>query len=283
MRFDRELTLCFFRPLRVFDKNRVPVLMYHSVSDDVEENVSSYYRVVTSPQRFAEQMQWLNELGYAGVSLEETLAAQSDGRNGERRVVAITFDDGFRDFYTAAWPVLQRHKFKATMYLPTAFISAQRKVFLKRECLTWDEVRELRKQGVRFGSHTVNHPKLYGLPWTEIESELAQSKSQIEQELGENISSFAYPFAFPQEDRNFVNRFTGSLRACSYQSCVTTVIGSMRSGDDPFRLKRLPANSCDDKALFAAKLEGAYDWIAGPQAFVRWAKARTGRTKLRTD
>ena len=98
---------------------------------------------------------------------------------------------------------MQRHKFTATMYLPTAFISDQRKSWSGRECLIWSEVRNLRGEGVRFGSHSVNHRTLYEISWTEIEKELKESKVRLEQELGETIPSFAYPFAFPQEDRGF--------------------------------------------------------------------------------
>jgi peptidoglycan/xylan/chitin deacetylase (PgdA/CDA1 family) len=139
--------------------------------------------------------------------------------------------------------------------------------------LTWQEIRELRENDIRFGSHTVNHPKLYELPWNTIESELKLSKERIEQELGEEITTFAYPYAFPQEDQRFVSRFTDMLQQAGYRNCLTTVIGRLRANDDPFRLKRLPANSCDDEALFTAKLEGAYDWLSVVQGFFRSGKA----------
>jgi len=149
--------------------------------------------------------------------------------------------------------------------------------------LTWDEVRELRRAGVRFGSHTVSHPKLYELSWQKIENELAESKQQIQKELGEAISSFAYPYAFPQENRAFTQRLKAILRASGYQSCATTVIGSLPCGADPFFVKRLPVNDCDDQALFDAKLAGAYDWMGLPQAVVRRAKSLTGRAGKRQD
>lgn len=282
MRFDRGLTLGIFRPLSGSAARGLPVLMYHSVSNDPEPGVGSYYRVTTSPQRFAEQMDWLSELGFKGVSLEEALAAHGQAEGGQS-LVAITFDDGFRDFHTTAWPILQKHHFTATMYVPTGFIAPDRRTFNNRECLTWDEVRELRRQGARFGSHTVNHPKLYELSWKEIETETAESKWRLEEELGEPVSSFAYPYAFPQENRDFSSRLADILKTCGYQSCVTTVIGRWHPGDDSYSVKRLPANSCDDQALFKAKLNGAYDWMGTPQALVRRMKALTGRTLRRFD
>ena len=278
MRVDRELTLRIVRPFKGAG-GCLPVLMYHSISDDPEKGVGAYYRVATSPQRFAAQMQWLADAGCRGVSLEEALSAGA----GADKLVAITFDDGFRDFHTAAWPVLKQHRFTATMYLPTAFIGSQRRAFFNRECLTWDEVRELRRDGARFGSHTVNHLKLYELPWQKIENELANSRSQIEQELGEKISGFAYPFAFPQEDRNFTQRLQAILKASGYETCATTMIGSLLPGAGSFWVRRQPVNECDDQALFNAKLTGAYDWMASPQAMVRRVKKWTGKTKRREN
>jgi peptidoglycan/xylan/chitin deacetylase (PgdA/CDA1 family) len=277
-RLDRVISLYLSHPFGGVASGRarqvLPILMYHSVSEDLEERVHPYYRLATSPRRFAEQMQWLFDLGYRGLALEEALPTLLNGSANGRPPVAITFDDGFRNFHVAAWPILQRHGFTATMYLPTGFVSQKRKSFLGKECLTWDEVRELRRHGIRFGSHTVNHPELYKLSWSEIESETTISKERVQQELQEEVTSFAYPYAFPQEDRSFTYRFVEMLRKTGYRHCATTVIGRARRDDDPFYLKRLPANSCDDRALFAAKLEGAYDWLGSVQSLFRIFKRR---------
>jgi peptidoglycan/xylan/chitin deacetylase (PgdA/CDA1 family) len=277
MRIDRCLTLSLFR--RKSDK-RVPILMYHTISDDPEEGITPYYKVATSRRRFAEQMQWLDDAGYVGVSLEDALAHPAGSRSDGRVPVALTFDDGFSDFYTQAQPVLERHAFTATLYLPTAFIASSRKSFRGKDCLTWDEVRDLRAHGIRFGSHSMSHPRLYELSWDAIDQELKFSKESLEHELGEAITGFAYPFAFPQEDQRFIRTLTERLREFGYGSCVTTVIGRMGESDDPFCLKRLPANSCDDRALFMAKLEGAYDWMGTLQGSFRRLKRGT-RAKAR--
>jgi peptidoglycan/xylan/chitin deacetylase (PgdA/CDA1 family) len=283
MRADRCLTLSFFEPLRragfgATDRC-LPVLMYHSISDDSEPGIHPYYRVTTSPSRFAEQMQWLADGGWTGVSLEQALSRPANGQGDDRRAAAITFDDGFRDFYTEAWPVLQEHRFAATMYLPTAFISRRRESWRGKECLTWTEVRELRAGGVQFGSHTATHQKLYKLPWNAIEHEVTISKACLQQELREDIASFAYPYAFPQEDRSFTTKFMELLLDHGYHSCVTTVIGRIRGADHHLCLKRLPVNSCDDKALFLAKLNGAYDWLGSVQLACRQMKRGTARGK----
>jgi peptidoglycan/xylan/chitin deacetylase (PgdA/CDA1 family) len=155
------------------------------------------------------------------------------------------------------------------MYLPTAFIGDEPIAFKGRECLTWGEVRELHQAGIEFGSHTVNHPELVKLAWPEIEAELRHSKSTIEQKLGAPVTSFAYPYAFPSAKQDFVRGFRDLLARAGYESSVTTGIGRAGITDDFLFLPRLPANSADDQSLFAAKLSGAYDWMALPQTITK--------------
>src|SRR5205814_689506 len=146
--------------------------------------------------------------------------------------------------------------------------------FLGRTCLTWSDVRELDAAGIRFGSHSVNHPVLQSLPVPELKSELSISKASIEDALGHGITSFAYPYAFPQEDRSFTQTLANLLGESGYWTCVTTIVGLVRPGDDLLRLNRLPVNSCDDCELFLAKVRGCYDWVGPVQRVARHLKLR---------
>jgi peptidoglycan/xylan/chitin deacetylase (PgdA/CDA1 family) len=273
MRLDRTLSLYLVRPLMktgiISAKRKLPILMYHSISAAAESGVSSYYKTNTSPARFEQQMRWLTEAGFRSVDLGEGLRLAQRGIGKQEKIAVITFDDGFRDFYDSAFLVLKKTGHTATMFLPTAFLGEKRQSFKNKECLTWQEVRELRAAGIRFGSHTASHPVLYESSWQEIQNELAASKENLGRALGEKITSFAYPYAFPQHDQQFVEKFRELLQQLDYQSCATTVIGRVQTGDDPFCLKRLPINDDDDHTLFLAKLNGAYDWLAYPQSWVK--------------
>ena len=285
MRLDRTMSLYAFRPLMGLNvvprRPALPILMYHSISDDLELDVSPYYKTSTSPALFARQVRWLTDEGFRSVGLDEGLQLAQQGRLGQEKVVVMTFDDGFRDFYVSAFPVLQAHGYTATVFLPTAFIGQSRQSFKGRGCLTWQEVRELRAQGIRFGSHTVDHPVLYQSPWAQIKEQLSSSRNKLEQELGETIASFAYPYAFPQQDRQFTDAFKNLLQAEGYRHCLTTMIGRVQAGDDSFSLKRLPVNNCDDKSLLLAKINGAYDWFAYPQWWFKSARHFLGRAVRR--
>lgn len=274
-RFDRLASLYLFGPysrMRRTTHCELPILMYHSVAEEDERNVAPYYRIATHPRVFAEHMHILHESGYKTVDVGEALRILSSNPPQAAKTVVITFDDGYRNFYTHAFPVLSRFGYTATMYLPTEYIGSATKRFKDRDCLNWSEVRELHNHGMAFGSHTVTHPKLYGLSWDAIDSELSVSRQTIEQELGAKTTSFAYPYAFPETDQDFRSTLRRRLLHWGYENNVCTTIGRCDANSDAFFLNRLPVNSCDDRELFLAKLGGGYDWLAAPQSLLKRAK-----------
>lgn len=280
MRLDRLITLSLARPYRALrplpETGCIPILMYHRISSDPEPRLRPYYRLNTTPVRFAEQMRFLRQQGYKTVDLLKALELLK--ANGfTRKHLVITFDDGYQDFYTAAFPILREHGFTATVFLPTSFISIQRIAFREAPCLTWDELRLMRQEGIRFGSHTVSHPKLVDLPWPQIHQELFESKRVLEDQLQEPVTTFAYPYAFPDGHPGFAAGFSEALRETGYECCLTTRIGIASSGNNPFALPRQPVNDCDDLEFFSAKLAGAYDWLAIPQKFRKLKHRRTAR------
>jgi peptidoglycan/xylan/chitin deacetylase (PgdA/CDA1 family) len=275
LRIDRLATLYVVDPLRrVSSRGRasIPILMYHSIADEDEAGLHPYYRTATAPPVFAAQMESLQQNGFSVIDLSKALGCFSEPE-AKKNSVVITFDDGFRNFYRNAFPILNRYGFTATMYLPTAYIGQSRLSFKGKECLTWSEVRELRKHGISFGSHTVTHPQLHDCDADARKKEVADSKQTIEQELGSAVQSFAYPYAFPETDASFKRRFREELHQAGYENGVCTVVGRLDPASDPFFLKRLPINSDDDSRLFLAKMAGSYDWLGKPQYLLKLAKS----------
>jgi peptidoglycan/xylan/chitin deacetylase (PgdA/CDA1 family) len=127
--------------------------------------------------------------------------------------------------------------------------------------MTWSEVRELQRMGIQFGSHTVTHPHLSEMGVGDVEYEVRHSKAAIEERLGCAVTSFAYPYAFPEADRPFRQTLRSLLDESGYTCGVSTILGTADRSDDLYFLKRLPVNTWDDERLFKAKLDGAYDWL----------------------
>jgi peptidoglycan/xylan/chitin deacetylase (PgdA/CDA1 family) len=266
LRVDRLATLFLFQPVFRMRQSagvaRVPILMYHSISRREEKGTHPYYRTVTSPDVFADHMQALHQDGYRTANLAEVASRMRAGdADGMEKTVVITFDDGYQDFYSDAFPVLSRYNYSATIFLPTAYIGDAEKRFNSQRCLTWTQVRELAKAGIEFGSHTVTHPQLWNLSREAARHEIRDSKAEIEQNLASEIQSFSYPYALPEPDRNFTQFVRETLAESGYQNGVSTIIGTASAKDDIFFMRRLPANSCDDPRLLRAKLAGAYDWL----------------------
>jgi peptidoglycan/xylan/chitin deacetylase (PgdA/CDA1 family) len=278
-RLDRLVTLYLASPgLRLVGNGQssIPILMYHSIGDEDESHAHAYYRTATSPAAFSEQMRHLHESGYATRGLTEAVHQLQQNASAADKTVVITFDDGYGNFYRNAFPVLNRYGFSATVFLPTAYIGEIPVKFKGKECLTWNEVRELNRHGIGFGSHTVTHPQLHDLTPANVRQEIVGSKQVIEDRLGQAVDSFAYPYAFPQTDIEFQKILRDTLGAAGYRTGVCTTVGRANRRSQPLFMERLPVNSADDKALFQAKLVGAYDWIAKFQY-----AAKKGKSYLR--
>jgi peptidoglycan/xylan/chitin deacetylase (PgdA/CDA1 family) len=269
-RLDRLTTLYFGLPISkmVGPKNgtRVPILMYHSISDNLFGKSHPYSHINTSPEVFRRQMRCLQQQGYRSIGLNELLKGFEVGLDLTKTVV-ITFDDGYQDFLTEAMPVLKQYGLMATVFLATGRIQQTSMRLEGVDYLTWSEVRELHQEGIEFGSHTVTHPDLRCLGPEQIEYELGYSKEVIEQHLGTTINSFAYPFPFPEENTDFTRLLLDELENQGFENGVTTILGRASLRHNRFFLPRLPVNTWDDQSFFRAKLMGGYDWAHWPQWF----------------
>jgi peptidoglycan/xylan/chitin deacetylase (PgdA/CDA1 family) len=244
--------------------------MYHSIRDEVRPK-HPYYGTNTSPHVFRLQMGFLHQNGYSTISLDEAVIAL-EAHAPVAKSIAITFDDGYRNFYTHAFQILRECGFSATLFLPTSRIGNKPIRFEGDEYLSWGEVRNLQSHGIRIGSHTISHRRLTNLREPEVDRELGDSKRTIEDNIGVRVTSFSYPYAFPETDRFFVKRLKGILERQGYENGVSTILGTAQRDSDRFFLPRIPVNTRDDLPFFQAKLIGAYDWLHAPQVITKFLK-----------
>jgi peptidoglycan/xylan/chitin deacetylase (PgdA/CDA1 family) len=225
------------------------ILMYHDVVAETPQEIHS-----VSVEQFEAQMQWLHDAGYQIIGLEDWYAARRAGKSTPANTVAITFDDGFEDNYTRAWPILQQHGFTATIFLVTGALAATsvwRGGDLGRaSMLSSQQILEMAEDGVTFGSHTVSHRRLAQLSdVAEIDRELVASKAVLEQLLQREVLSVCYPFSQ-------VNPLIKArARAAGYQMGFTYAPGYVGApGRDWLELRRTGILATDTVESFARKV-----------------------------
>ncbi len=285
MRLDRSLTLALSRPWRRLAGRPpgpgIPVLMYHSIGAEISPGRHAYFRTATTPGTFLRHMKTLRRRGVRTLTLSQAafeLANPSLAPAGP--AVALTFDDAYLDFRTAAWPVLESLGMSATVFVSTAYMG--RDFPAGPRCMATADVLALARAGVEIGSHTVTHPQLVDVPRLRLWAELGQSHATLSGIVGHPVTSFSYPYRFPSERASFRRQLEAALVECGYRQGVTTTIGIADTACDSLFMRRLPINDDDDDALFAAKLDGDYDWMRRVQsmrkALRRLVPARTPPT-----
>jgi peptidoglycan/xylan/chitin deacetylase (PgdA/CDA1 family) len=236
--------------LNSWTTRELPILMYHSVRLEPPPPLA---RFCVTPERFERQLAFLKRHGYVSISLERWLSALAD-KDGiiEGRAVALTFDDGYRDFLTEAWPLLQKYGFLATVFVVAEFVGAKAEWDAAygepSPLLTWDEMRILANEGVTFGVHSASHPYFTRLATRNVIEEGRRSRARLEAELGREVTIMSYPFG-----HNDI-RVRLAMAACGYRCAVTTEPGRSRLGDNPMALPRQEVCGDDDLDAFAAKL-----------------------------
>lgn len=164
----------------------VPILMYHYVQDLPAKTDQLTYNLSVTPENFSLQMQWLATHGYHTVTFDD-LRAYFEGRQAlPSRPVVVTLDDGYRDLYTAAYPILERFGLKAVAYIVTSFVGRPRYV-------TSDMILEMDRYGIQIASHTVDHPNLSRELEPEVVYETVEAKQWLENLLGHPVLDLAYP------------------------------------------------------------------------------------------
>lgn len=229
--------------------DRLPILQYRRVAPISPSEPSGNS---VSLKLFKEQIEYLHDAGFYSVSLEDWRAAKNVKWPLPGRAVLLTFDGSYLDFLTHVWPLLQHYDFSAIVFLVTNEIGRantwNRFYGEETPLLGWDDIRQLRKEGVEFGSLSASHRPLTSLSVEEIVREGARSKAMLERGLEEPVQSFAYPYG--DTDR-VVQHLIG---ACGYTFGL-----SSRPGFDTFEsslldLPRIEVTGSDRFQDFIAKL-----------------------------
>ena len=205
----------------IAEGSKILVLNYHQI-----QNKSTSLSIPLAD--FDAQMRYLSSQGYISITPEELYSGLSGELELPKKPVLITFDDGYADNYTNAFPILKYYGMRATIFIIPAFVGVY------QNYLTWDEILEMQDAGISFESHTMHHYKLEELPDDEIRSELLNSKLALEEHLGQPVEFLAYPTG------TYNLHIAGIAKEVGYKGAFTIKYGNVDMGSNFFALERVP-------------------------------------------
>ena len=213
--------------------SKILVLNYHQIG-------GNFTPLCVPTHFFDEQMAYLKDNGYVTITPEELYEGIAGNLVLPERPVMITFDDGYVDNYTNAMPVLKKYGMRATIFVVPGFTDVQ------PNYLTWEQLKEMEKNGFSVQSHTLNHRALEELPDDEIRAELLNSKLLIEKNLGHPVDFLAYPTG------TYNLHIAGIAKDVGYKAAFTIRYGNVDKGSNIYALERVPIFQTENtmKAFF---------------------------------
>ncbi len=221
---------------------KVPILTYHHVRDVLLVADRSDIEFSVSPKSLEEQLSYLHDKGFQTLSLNDLAASFENREPLPPKSVILTFDDGFRDFYTNAFPLLKKYNMRAVSFYVVGY--SKFPGYMDTQML-----REIHNSGlVDVQAHSMSHLMLTKLTPEEQRSEIFESKRILEEILSKKVNYFAYPYG--DFDQNIINL----VREAGYKLAFGTLPGDILRKSDYLSLPRLAVTGFDDLKRFSQKL-----------------------------
>ena len=247
-------------------------------------NAVNYYRIVCfhsiPTYSLADFERYLNffQKHYEVVSLNDVVSGSLD-TNSKKMRLAITFDDGFFDFLTNAWPIIKKYKFPVTVFVCSKPLLhketdgqefAKRRIGIDAPLLSAVDIVDLTKEGVNFEYHTHSHQQLKGLDKEQLSEELVKFRGDLETKLSQKFNYLALPFGTVDDFDNPTLEFATKN---AYEKVFSIVPGFNEVGTKNFLLNRDSLSLDFSNLMLWLWMKGYYDWPKKIQnAFKRHAK-----------
>ena len=220
---------------------QVPIIEYHYIRVNPDPRDRLGFNLSVTPSDFKAQMDWLQVNSYHAITLNDLRAYFQEQKPLPSRPIVLTFDDGYADFYTTAFPILQAHGFTAVSYVVPGFLDHPR-------YMTSAQVEEIDGAGIEVGAHTMTHADLTKAGPAQLVLEVEGSKNALEKLLGHPVLDFCYPSG------KFNDAVIASLRQFGLQSATTELPGTDHTWDGRLTWKRVRANGGELLGEFIASL-----------------------------
>lgn len=218
------------------DSRVVAILLYHGLNDTPSDRLRHW---TTPPAEFARHMDALVEENVRCLTITQYVSELRtdvfEKMTGDRKVALVTFDDGWADFAEHATPIMVERDIPSTLYVTTGFVTGgtTEKIVLPEEpMLSWSQIPELLEQGVEIGAHSHSHPQMDTLLPGRAWDELTRSKAMLEDALGQEVRSFAYPHGYNSTHLRYQAKLAGYDTACAVRDMLS------HTNDDLFRIAR---------------------------------------------
>ena len=231
----------------------IPILMYHSIQNVPKTEIMRSLHI--KPRAFATQMWLLKTMGYRGCSVSEVLTALDN--NSSEKLVGLTFDDGYENFYHNALPILRRFRFTATVYCVSDLIGKDNNwdygTGISRNPLMNDkQISTCLQESIEIGCHSATHKSLTTSN-CDLSREIMVAKTTLENRIETNVSSFCYPYG------HFNEEVVAATNEAGYKSATTMIRSRATSLDEHLLLPRIPINWHTLPHLFLAKIFSRYE------------------------
>ncbi len=229
---------------------KVPILTYHKISPVDKQSI--YPGTFVPPALFEKHLRHLARSGFETMPLVSLF-----GDSMPAKPIVLTFDDGFQDYSTTAYPALQRYGFNGTVFLVADLLGQQNEWDMKigdvgYPLMSVDTIRRLHEGGTEFGSHTRTHSRLTSDTDAHQEEEIVDSQTVLERELGFPIETFCYPYGSYNETS------VNLARKAGYKFATTCEKGLNDGSEDPLKLKRIAVRHDTSQPVFVYKLWRAF-------------------------
>lgn len=229
-----------------FSNKKLFIVGYHSVFDEKNKdvlNTQQYSKISISSEMFENQIRFMVNHGHSFIHFSDL----PDIKNKKiRKPTIIYFDDGFKDNLLNALPILKKYNISATIFVVPEYADSG-----KAEYLNWDDIRQLKKEGIEIGSHTYSHFVLTQANQKDLENELVSSKAKIEKEIDSVVEAFSYP-------KGRVNNVVAlAVKNAGYKYAITTKYGVNSFGfisKNPYLLKKVAPRVYESFSDFTVRL-----------------------------
>lgn len=212
----------FANSILINDNRGVPVICYHSITEDKSKRGP----IVIPKEIFKDQLKTIKDQGYITLTMAQLSAYLYENKPIPEKSVVITFDDGYKDNYTEAFPILKELNMTGTIFVISSFID-------RDGCLSKDEIKEMSDYGIDIESHTVSHNKLSSMSYEVQLRELKDSKQTIESITNKPVIAIAYP------EGKYNNNTKKAVSEAGYTMGFTIERGYADRKDNPAQLNRI--------------------------------------------